>query len=246
MKRHLIAASCIALAAAFLTSCQKEDKSVVELANELTAELQQINDSATANAHAARVKVLNQRFQDASVRVLALNDTSLLRGAGADDSAPGSDYAKALSDLAREVGRVRASYPSTDGDEVDPKKLLQGIAVAQGKTGTPDELEEAGESFMKDENTPHDVPGEIPEYFSSESLKAALTYKANVTEVSNLKFDSADDVPTLPGLGEADTGDGSGEFPASSSESSDADSTDDASDTGSGDDQDAGDEDDGF
>lgn len=246
MKRHLIAASCVALAAAFLSSCQKEDKSVVELANELTAELQQVNDSATANAHAARVKVLNRRFQDASVRVLALNDTALLRGAGSDDSAPGSDYAKALTDLAREMGRVRAGFPSTDGEEVDPKKLLQSIAVAQGKTGTPDELAEAGESFMKDENTPHDVPGEMPEYFSSESLKDALAYRSNVTEVSNLKFDSEADVPALPELGEddADAKEGSGEFPASSSESSDTDST--SGDTESGDDQETSDEDDGF
>ena len=127
MKRHIIAASCVVLAATVLSSCQKEDKSVVDLANELTAELQQVTDPATANAHAARVKVLNQRLQNASVRVLALNDTALLRGAGADEAAPGSDYAKALSELAREVGRVRASYPAAADEEPDNAKLLIAI-----------------------------------------------------------------------------------------------------------------------
>ena len=198
MKRHIIAASCVVLAATVLSSCQKEDKSVVDLANELTAELQQVTDPATANAHAARVKVLNQRLQNASVRVLALNDTALLRGAGADEAAPGSDYAKALSELAREVGRVRASYPAAADEEPDNAKLLIAIAAAQGKEGTADELKEAGENYMKDENNPHDVPGDFPEYYGSDALKDALAYKANAAEVSNLKFDSAEDVPAVP------------------------------------------------
>ena len=143
MKRTIFAASCAVLAALVLGSCQKENKSVVELARELTTELQAITDAASADSHAARVAVLNKRFENARVRVLALNDTALQRSAESDFDSIGTDYAAATKALAREIGRVRASFPTSASDgDVDQDRLLIAIAEAQGAKGTPDELKQ--------------------------------------------------------------------------------------------------------
>ncbi len=199
MKPSLFAVSCAFLVSTLLCSCQKEDKSVVELANELTAELAEISDPTTADAHAPRVQVLNKRLQDASARVLALNTTALCRSGDKD----GSVYAEALGKLAREMGRVRASYPaSSDAEAPDEGQLFSAIAVAQGKKGTPDELKEAGRSYMTDEINPHETPGDFPEYYGSEALKAALEYRVNLADVSNLQFDK--EVPAVPALKEVE------------------------------------------
>ena len=202
MKSTLLAASCAILASAILSSCQKEEKSVVELANELSSELATVTDTATADAHAARVEVLNKRFQAAAARVLALNGTALSRSGDED----GSAYAKALSTLAREIGRVRASYSApADAEAPEEGQLFVAIASAQGKKGTPDEAKEAGRAYMTDEDNPHETPGEFPECFGSEALKAALGYRADPTEVSNLQFDSAEP-PAVPAVKETEEG----------------------------------------
>ena len=173
---------------------------MVELANELSSELSAISDTASADAHAARVEVLNKRFQDASARTLALNGTALSRS----DDEDGSAYAKALGTLAREVGRVRASYPAAvDAESPEEGQLFISIAVARGEKGTPDELREIGRAYMTDENNPHETPGEFPEYFGSEALKSALDYRVNPAEVSNLQFDSQE-APAVPALKEAE------------------------------------------
>lgn len=199
MKRSLYVASCAVLASLFFTSCQKEDKSVVELTQELTAELQMITDLPSANARAARVSVLNKRFQDASVRVLALNGTALKRGADSSDHEGGS-YAAALKDLAREVGRVRAGYPSLSHDgAVDGDKLLLFIGQAKGETN-PEKCKEIGRGYLQDETGGHEWDNRLNEYFGSDSLREALAYSARVTTASNLKFDSAEDVPPVPAV----------------------------------------------
>ena len=203
MKRTLLVATCALLVSALFSSCQKEDKSIIELTQELTSELQQITDLPSANARAARVSVLNKRFQDASVRVLALNSTSLQRGADGDDGHQGASYASALKALAREVGRVRASYPSTSHDgEVDRDKLLMAIGAANGESD-PEKCKEVGLSFVQDDTGTHETPGNFPEYYGSEKLRAALSYRADVGSVSNLKFDDAADVPAVPAVSAA-------------------------------------------
>lgn len=203
MKRSLYVASCVLLASAFLSSCQKEDKSALDLARDLTAELQQITDLSTANAHAARVEVLNKRYQDASVRVLALNETALCRSADSGEH-EGASYSEALKALAKEIGRVRASFPSTSYDgEVDRQRLLLSIGSANGGD-SPDRNKEIGESFVQDLTGAHEIPGAFPEYYGCAALRSALEYRANVAATSNLKFDSAADVPALPGVSVAE------------------------------------------
>lgn len=201
MKRTIFAASCAVLVSLTFSSCQKESKSVVELAHDLTTELRAVTDTATADAHAPRVAVLNKRFENAKVRVLALNDTALYRAAESDSESVGTDYAAAMKALAREIGRVRASFPVTSSDgEVDSDRLLITIAQTHGATGTPDELKEEGVRYMQDTNNQHETPGDFAEYYGSEKLRDALAYRASVTSVSNMKFDSAADVPAVPAL----------------------------------------------
>ena len=197
MKRSLIVASCVLLVSSLFTSCQKEDKSIVELTQELTAELQKITDLPSANSLAGRVAVLNKRFQDASVRVFALNGTSLVRGADGDDH-EGASYSAALKDLAREIGRVRASFPCASADgKVDRDRLLAAIGAANGETD-PAKYKEAGLRYMQDETGAHETPGTFPEYYGSAKLREALAYRASVSDVSLFKIDSAADVPALP------------------------------------------------
>ena len=235
MKRSLYVASCVLLASAFLSSCQKENKSVVELARDLTAELQQVTDLATANAHAARVDVLNKRFQNASVRVLALNETALCRSADSGDH-EGSSYAEALKALSREIGRVRASYPAPSHDgAVDSELLLVAIGAANGGD-TAERRKEIGLSFVHDETGAHDLPGAFPEYYGSAKLQEALAYRANVAATSNVKFDSAADVPAIPSVGAVE------EESVSEAPKAAASAADDADDEAPADDDDGGDD----
>lgn len=236
MKRSLLVASCVLLVSGLLSSCQKEDKDIVQLAQELTAELQQIKDPASADARAARVAALNKRFQDAGARVAALNSTSLARGADADADHSGASYAAALKDLAREVGRVRASFPGTDsGDGVDPERLLIAIGAVAGEKSAADR-KSYGESYLQDENAGHETPGNFPEYYGSDKLREALSYRTNLSTFSNMKFDSAEDVPSIPAVAEAPAGDA--EAPAaddSADDSAPADADDSADDSSAAD-----------
>lgn len=237
MKPSLYVASCVLLASAFLSSCQKENKSAVDLARELTAELQQITDLPSANAHAARVEVLNKRYQNASVRVLALNETALHRSVDAGDH-EGASYAEAIKALAKEIGRVRASFPCTSFDgAVDQERLLLAIGSANGGD-TVDRRREIGLSFVHDETSAHEIPGSFPEYYGSTKLQEALSYRANVATSSNVKFDSAADVPAIPSVDSAEPG----AAEPSSAESDDAASSAADDDDPAADDDDAGDD----
>lgn len=221
MKRSLIVATCVLLAPFFLSSCQKESKSALDLARDLTAELQQITDLATADAHAARVEVLNKRFQNASVRVLALNETALCRSAD-DGDHEGESYAEALKALAKEIGRVRASYPSTTHDgQVDTDQLLLAIGSANGGE-TAARRKEIGLSFVQDQTGAHELPGTFPEFYGSIKLQDALAYRANVATTSS--FEDTE-VPALPEVSAVET-------PAEneSAETADSDSADDTAD----------------
>lgn len=242
MKRSLLVASCVLLVSGFLTSCQKEDKSIVELTQELTAELQKITDLPTANSLADRVKVLNKRQQDASVRVFALNATSLVRGADSDGH-EGASYAAALKDLAREIGRVRASYPATSSArEIERDNLLAAVGAANGEADAAKQ-KAAGQRYMQDETNGHETPGNFPEYFGSSKLRDALAYRASLAEVSFFKNDSDEDVPAIPEAAPvaetpsapADDDDESSSSSASTASDSDSSSDDSSSDSGSDD-----------
>lgn len=200
MKRFLLIPSCALLALGALSSCQKEEKSALELTQDLTAELQKVVDYKTAEAAAPRVEVLNKRFQNASVRVLAANDSALLRSAG-EDGHEGDAYAEALSRLAKEIGRVRASVPveTSDGD-VDRDKLVLAVGAANGAgdAAPAAQRKEKGLSYIHDESAGRETPGSFSEFYGSTKLKEALEYGAKASDVSSFSFESAEDVPPVP------------------------------------------------
>ncbi len=199
MKRFLLIPSCAVLALSMLTSCQKEEKSALELAQELTAELQKVTDHRTAEAAAPRVQVLNQRLQDASVRTVTLNSNALLRS---DQQDAGAAYADALVKLAREVGRVRSSVPVTTHDgEVDRDRLVMATGVASGTDIMADASARmaAGQKFMKhDADKSHEGPPTFEECYGSAKLKEALAYTADPANAPIMKFDGEGDVPAIP------------------------------------------------
>ncbi len=199
MKRFLLIPSCALLAMSVLTSCQKEEKSALELTQELTAELQKVTDYRTAEASAPRVEALNKRLQDATVRTVALNGTALLRS---DNGDAGAAFADATAKLSREVGRVLSSVPVTTADgEVDRDQLVLATGVAAGvEPGAPAAARKsAGQKFlMHDADKSHEQPPVFAECYGSTKLKEALAYKADPASAPIMKFDSSSDVPAIP------------------------------------------------
>ncbi|MBR2126727.1 MAG: hypothetical protein IJ943_08335 [Akkermansia sp.] len=200
MKRFLLIPSLAFLAMSTLTSCQKEEKTALELARELTAELQKISDFRTAEAAAPRVEVLNKRMQNAGVRAFALNDPALTRSMVDSEGSEGAAYAEALAQLAAEIGRIQASAPMESDGEVDRTKLLLAVGAANGST--PDaaagERQKAGLAYIKDTASTHETPGNFPEYYGSDKLREALAYKAAPGSIAITKMDSDEDVPAIP------------------------------------------------
>ncbi len=199
MKRFLLIPSCALLALSALTSCQKEEKSALELTQELTAELQKVTDYRTAEAAAPRVEALNKRLQDATVRTVALNGTALLRSEQGD---AGAAFADATVRLSREVGRVRSSIPVTTADgEVDRDLLIMATGVASGVEpgASASARKAAGKKFiMHDADKSHENPPLFDECYGSVKLREALAYSAAPESAPILKFDSSDDVPAIP------------------------------------------------
>ena len=200
MKRFLLIPSLAFLAMSTLTSCQKEEKTALELTRELTAELQKISDYRTAEAAAPRVEVLNKRMQNAGVRAFALNDPALTRSMVDSEGSEGAAYAEALAQLAAEIGRIQASAPMESDGEVDRTKLLLAVGAANGST--PDaaagERQKAGLAYIKDTASTHETPGNFPEYYGSGKLREALAYKAAPGSIAITKMDSDEDVPAIP------------------------------------------------
>lgn len=202
MKRFLLIPSFAFVALSTLTSCQKEEKSALELTRELTAELQKVTDYVSAEAVAPRIEVLNKRMQDASVRPFALNETALTRSAADDaEGSEGAAYAEALAQLATEIGRVQASTPvaTADGD-IDRDKLVLAVGAANGSevTAPAADRKKAGLKYIQDTTGTHETPGNFAEFYGSEKLREALGYKADPTTVETMKFDSEEDVPAIP------------------------------------------------
>ncbi len=201
MKRFLLIPSCALLALGVFTSCQKEDKTVTELAQDLTSELQQISDYKTAESLAPRVEVLNKRLQDAGVRVFALQATSLQRGADDSEGSEGASYAEALGKLAAEVARVQVSAPTSAEGEIDRDKLVLAVGAANGAgdTASAAQRKAAGMKYYKVPSEAAETPGNFAEFYGSARLKAALDYVADPAAVSMFQMD--DDVPQLPAAG---------------------------------------------
>ncbi len=201
MKRFLLIPSFAFLAVSTLTSCQKEEKTALELTQELTAELQKVTDYRTAEAAAPRVEVLNKRMQNASVRPFALNETALTRSAEGTEGSEGAAYADALAQLAAEIGRVQASTPVAvaDGD-IDRDKLVLAVGAANGSSVSASvaERKKAGLVYIQDTTGTHETPGNFAEYYGSDKLREALGYKADPSAVGMWKMDSEEDVPPVP------------------------------------------------
>ncbi len=199
MKRFLLIPSCALLAMGVLTSCQKEDKSALELTQELTAELQKVTDYRTAEASAARVAALNKRLQNATVRPATLGSSALLKS---DQGDKGAAFAEATVKLARELGRVRSSVPVTTADgEVDADMLIMATGVASGASAesSASARKAAGQKYIKhDADKSHENPPTFDECYGSSKLKEALAYTADPASVSLLKIDSDEDVPAIP------------------------------------------------
>lgn len=204
MKHFLLFPTCAIVSACVLSSCQKEDKSALTLVQDLTTTLQTVTDYKSAEAAAPRVAVLNQRCQDAGIRVFALNETALLRStAGEAEGSVGIKYAEALAALACEVGRVKASAPVSMGDDgfaVDRDKLVLAIGAANGAgyDAASSKQKEVGTTYLRDDTGRHETPGEIPEFYGSSALAEALDYEPTPVKWSTMDDDSA--VPAIPEL----------------------------------------------
>lgn len=195
MKRFLFIPTCALVALGALTSCQKEEMSAAQLAEELTAELQKVTSYKTAEAAAPRVEALNKRYQNASVRVFSMGGNALVNS----DAAA---YSDATCRLARQIGRVRASKPVSnyDGEVVD-SLLVRTVGVNSGAAvdSTPQEQVEAGAKYIynpEDQNANN--PPNFTECYGSAKLKAALDYVASPADFPMTRFDKPEDCPEIP------------------------------------------------
>lgn len=187
MKRLLLIPSCALLALSTLTSCQKEEKTALELSQELTAELQKVVSYKTAEAAAPRVEALNKRFQNAGAHVFALGGSALCRSAG-DSGHEGDAYAESLAKLAREVGRIRASMPVATADgEVDRDRLILAVGAANGAgdAASAAERKEKGVAYLHGETESSETPGNFAEYYGSAKLRAALEFTVAPGKATN-------------------------------------------------------------
>lgn len=195
MKRFLLIPSCALLAFGMLTSCQKEEKTAQQLADELTAELQKVTDYKTAEAMAPRVEALNKRFQNASVRVFSADANAL---AGSEANA----YSDSVCRLVREMGRVQASKPVTAADgEVDDSSLVAAVGVGAGapvSSSARDQFAKGQIYIYSADSESNNNPPAFAEYYGSSKLAAALSYVATTEDNGAFKFASEEDVPAIP------------------------------------------------
>lgn len=195
MKRFLFIPSCALLAFGMLTSCQKEEKSAQQLAEELTAELQKVTDYKTAEAVAPRVEALNKRFQNASVRVFSADANALV-------ASEANAYSDALCRLVREMGRVQASKPVVEADgEVDDATLVCSVGVGAGASVDSPAKDQFAKGQLYTYNADsegNNNPPSFAEYYGSSKLASALSYVASTEENGAFKFASEEDVPAIP------------------------------------------------
>ncbi len=195
MKRFLFIPSCALLAFGMLTSCQKEEKTAQQLAEELTAELQKVTDYKTAEAVAPRVEALNKRYQNASVRVFSADANAL---AASDANA----YSEAVNALVRELARVQASTPVTAADgEVDDTALVRAVGVGAGApvdAPAKDQFTKGQLYTYNADSESNNNPPALAEYYGSSKLASALAYVATTEDNGAFKFANEEDVPSIP------------------------------------------------
>lgn len=201
MKRFLLIPSCALLAFGMLTSCQKEEKTAQQLAEELTAELQKVTDYKTAEAVAPRVEALNKRFQNASVRVFSADANALA-------ASEANAYSDAVCRLLREMGRVQAGKPVTESDgEVDDASLVRAVGVGAGapvEAPGKDQFTKGQLYTYNADSESNNNPPALPEYYGSDKLAAALSYVAATADNGAFKFASEEDVPAIPAAAEVE------------------------------------------
>lgn len=189
------------LAMGLFTSCQKETESAQQLAEELTAELQKVTDYRTAEAAAPRVKVLNQRFQNASTQVLSLNFNPLAESVKPEEEGGVAPYVETITKLAKEIGRVRASKPVTTHDgEIDDTRLLQTVGANAGAgadAGAAATLKKGDEYMKNPTSRENNNPPGFAECYGSDAMVDALSYTAAVEERAAY-WDSEESVPAVP------------------------------------------------
>ncbi|MDO4818314.1 MAG: hypothetical protein Q3986_07805 [Akkermansia sp.] len=186
MKRIFLIPACAMLAMGLFTSCQKETESAQQLAEDLTAELQKVTDYKTAEAAAPRVKVLNTRFQNAAAQVLSLNYNPLADSVKPVEQGGPADYVAAVTALAKEIGRVRASKPVTSSDgDIDDTRLLQTVGANAGAGAdakVADALKKGNEYMKNPTSRQNNNPPAFAECYGSEAMVDALSYVADVEE----------------------------------------------------------------
>ncbi len=201
MKRFLLIPSCALLAFGMLTSCQKEEKTAQQLAEELTAELQKVTDYKTAEAVAPRVEALNKRFQNASVRVFSADANALA-------ASEANAYSDAVCRLVREMGRVQAGKPVAESDgEVDDASLVRAVGVGSGAPAdapAKDQFTKGQLYTYNADSESNNNPPALPEYYGSDKLASALSYVASTSDNGAFKFASEEDVPAIPAAAEVE------------------------------------------
>lgn len=201
MKRFLLIPSCALLAFGMLTSCQKEEKTAQQLAEELTAELQKVTDYKTAEAVAPRVEALNKRFQNASVRVFSADANALA-------ASEANAYSDAVCRLVREMGRVQAGKPVAESDgEVDDTSLVRAVGVGSGAPAdapAKDQFTKGQLYTYNADSESNNNPPALPEYYGSDKLASALSYVASTSDNGAFKFASEEDVPAIPAAAEVE------------------------------------------
>ncbi len=175
MKRLLLFPLCSLFALFSLNSCQKEDKTALELTEELTAELKTVCDHDSAEKAAPKIKKLNDRCRRARITLLALNQTALARTYESKDR-----YVQASIELAREIGRVRASKPALQGeDAINEESVLVSVGYedSEGSGKTREALIAAGTKHIQNEtDNAFDNPPALGECYNSAALVEALAF----------------------------------------------------------------------
>ena len=139
MKQFFLIPTCALVAAVTVTSCQREEKSCVELATELTTILKKVNDYESAEAAAPAVKVYMERLSAALGRPVAHGGSALYKSES-------GELKSALEDLAREIARVRASYPE---QMAAAEKAAAKKAAQEAKLKAKEEAQKAREAKKK-------------------------------------------------------------------------------------------------
>lgn len=175
MKRLLLFPLCSLFALFSMSSCQKEDKTALELTEELTAELKTVCDHDSAEKAAPKIKKLNDRCRRARVTLLAFNSTALARTYESRDR-----YVQASIELAREIGRVRGSKPALQGEEaIDEESVLVSVGYEDSADSgkTREALISTGKKHIQNEtDNAFDNPPALGECYSSAALIEALAF----------------------------------------------------------------------